>query len=749
MQDNRSLLHYLTGYYHLLRISLCILLLCGGVHLGAQEKSQSGEGNITADSYSDFLTEVGKQDPHHLFEEKNSPIKRLGQAGSYQYGSPVEKEHVSSPLLMSFLDAARYCNWKNRPLPHSMPSSEESTEDGAYHLDGEKAILTPTELIYSLDATVVDFCKIDPLLKSNLLSFKLLENKNKLSQASDGDEESEQETTVTTINVIETFILIGLVACDPYFRGNRSEVNRHNTEIIRNHSSTDEIIQFTHSTSSNGKVVTQPTLNSASSKNGTFEKHINGSKFEARKIYVDHINHLNHVNNAHLDSVRSSKATKPADDQPVIPSDSKSEEQTNQNNFLHKDQNKSKDAKEESCSEDLKTYICRLFAVGIAGHLAINIKNRLSTNSPDTPFVTVTHPGNLPDPFAYPHYWGSVPYEFQISQSPVTLKEWVDFLNSVARTDSHHLYNEKMAPEITRLGEEGSYSYQLVDTNHKDYSITYVSYLSAQRFCNWKENGQKQGDTEHGSYNLTNLTSDTIGTTSTNARYRIVNNDEYQKTHFYDPLALANHGCYQSDLQNSFGTEPSHSTKTTFNEWTSTEDPNSKGKLIIRGEDDSISTTADPSAEREDLGFSIVKVNKTPDEEEQKKQKIAEKDHDKNQSKEENDSWYRASQSIQSSIDYSGTSKTLSEGYSLAASFYLASIDASLSKRPYSTNEQNSLRNAAVDMHKSLENLKEDNKDEMFKNENGVTLFLKAARNYKSENFSYADQYFDQGCNIK
>jgi hypothetical protein len=665
---------------------------------------------------------------------------------------------------MSFLDAARYCNWKNRPLPHSMPSSEESTEDGAYHLDGEKAILTPTELIYSLDATVVDFCKIDPLLKSNLLSFKLLENKNKLSQASDGDEESEQETTVTTINVIETFILIGLVACDPYFRGNRSEVNRHNTEIIRNHSSTDEqnpcppsesTGKINHTTTpvtgnpsirkyvpNDGKPTTvHPSLRNAPVV-PLLNSYLNACKSK-RVSNPSSTDQANNPSNSTSTSIKISLSSKSSDSKDSVPKPHDS--------FAAGCEHQMDTASASNCSSGsmIQTYICRLFAVGIAGHLAINIKNRLSTNSPDTPFVTVTHPGNLPDPFAYPHYWGSVPYEFQISQSPVTLKEWVDFLNSVARTDSHHLYNEKMAPEITRLGEEGSYSYQLVDTNHKDYSITYVSYLSAQRFCNWKENGQKQGDTEHGSYNLTNLTSDTIGTTSTNARYRIVNNDEYQKTHFYDPLALANHGCYQSDLQNSFGTEPSHSTKTTFNEWTSTEDPNSKGKLIIRGEDDSISTTADPSAEREDLGFSIVKVNKTPDEEEQKKQKIAEKDHDKNQSKEENDSWYRASQSIQSSIDYSGTSKTLSEGYSLAASFYLASIDASLSKRPYSTNEQNSLRNAAVDMHKSLENLKEDNKDEMFKNENGVTLFLKAARNYKSENFSYADQYFDQGCNIK
>lgn len=115
----------------------------------------------------------------------------------------------------------------------------------------------------------------------------------------------------------------------------------------------------------------------------------------------------------------------------------------------------------------------------------------------DKYFITVGNPGNLPDPFAYPYYWGSVPYQFEISKRPVTVGEWVNFLNSVAATeDPHSLYNEKMGSWITQQEKDSFYCYQLVDTATRSKPITHVSYESAQRYCNWQENGKKKGDME-------------------------------------------------------------------------------------------------------------------------------------------------------------------------------------------------------------------------------------------------------------
>ncbi len=95
----------------------------------------------------------------------------------------------------------------------------------------------------------------------------------------------------------------------------------------------------------------------------------------------------------------------------------------------------------------------------------------------------------------------------------VTISEYTDFLNCIAATDSYGVYNVKMGkdegmgPLITRSGNPGSYTYTY-HTEKASFPITYVSWLSAIRYCNWKSHHgafglQSSATTETGSYDLT------------------------------------------------------------------------------------------------------------------------------------------------------------------------------------------------------------------------------------------------------
>ena len=101
-----------------------------------------------------------------------------------------------------------------------------------------------------------------------------------------------------------------------------------------------------------------------------------------------------------------------------------------------------------------------------------------------------------------------------LGQAPaVTISEYTDFLNCVAATDTYSLYNVKMggeegiAPIITRSGNPGSYTYSY-NADKASCPITYVSWISAVRYCNWKSHHSPIGlqgttTTETGSYDLT------------------------------------------------------------------------------------------------------------------------------------------------------------------------------------------------------------------------------------------------------
>ena len=87
---------------------------------------------------------------------------------------------------------------------------------------------------------------------------------------------------------------------------------------------------------------------------------------------------------------------------------------------------------------------CRVWPVGIEGHpqmkrflVAALLAASAHASGDDIEWVTVGDPGNPPDKTGY----GAVSYPFEISKFEVSVKQYVDFLNSVAANDPRQLWN--------------------------------------------------------------------------------------------------------------------------------------------------------------------------------------------------------------------------------------------------------------------------------------------------------------------
>ena len=99
------------------------------------------------------------------------------------------------------------------------------------------------------------------------------------------------------------------------------------------------------------------------------------------------------------------------------------------------------------------------------------------------------------------------------NQSVVSVSDYTEFLNCVAATDTYGVYNPKMGEDagigsmIIRSGKPGSYSYN-DNPDKASFPVTYVSQVSAMRYCNWKSHHgafglQDSTTTETGCYDLT------------------------------------------------------------------------------------------------------------------------------------------------------------------------------------------------------------------------------------------------------
>jgi formylglycine-generating enzyme len=167
----------------------------------------------------------------------------------------------------------------------------------------------------------------------------------------------------------------------------------------------------------------------------------------------------------------------------------------------------------------------------------------------DISLVTVGDPGNVPDPATG---YGAVPYVYQIGEFDITVSQYCQFLNDVAKADPYGLYTPAMAPGpfngfltlgISQTGTSGNYSYSVAGSYNQagNCPIFDVNWGDAARFANWLQNGQPNGPegpgtTETGAYALNGGTSNMAlmaVTRSPTASWVIPNLNEWYKASYY------------------------------------------------------------------------------------------------------------------------------------------------------------------------------------------------------------------------
>jgi len=186
-------------------------------------------------------------------------------------------------------------------------------------------------------------------------------------------------------------------------------------------------------------------------------------------------------------------------------------------------------------------------------------------NPSDTQFHKKISPSNIPTSIAYSYY---------IGKYLITVKNYLDFLNSIASTDIYQCYNDcvdnsnQNNPLIIRNGSPGSYTYS---TDINNYNLPFnLKYSNLARYCNWLHNNKPTGDqntntTENGAYALNNMYSYSIyyyvhpsttpagspqdmplPTRQPNAKYWIPTASEWYKAACYDPTLNNGTGGYWS-----------------------------------------------------------------------------------------------------------------------------------------------------------------------------------------------------------
>ena len=146
--------------------------------------------------------------------------------------------------------------------------------------------------------------------------------------------------------------------------------------------------------------------------------------------------------------------------------------------------------------------------------------------------VPVDMPGNAPDSTGY----GAVKYEYRIGKFEVTVAEYAEFLNAVAKTDPHGLFEDRMP--IKRVGAAEKFAYQ-PKPNMARKPIGFVSWLSAIRYVNWLTNGRGKTGTEIGTYiiegNKVTPPDHAILAADKITRWALPTENEWYKAAYFDP----------------------------------------------------------------------------------------------------------------------------------------------------------------------------------------------------------------------
>jgi|GEM_PF-541985 len=137
---------------------------------------------------------------------------------------------------------------------------------------------------------------------------------------------------------------------------------------------------------------------------------------------------------------------------------------------------------------------------------------------------------------------GAVGTAFLMGTNEVTNTEYVEFLNSVGKSNTNGIFNSLMSSDaanggIKQTGPIGNFSYA-VRNNFETKPVTFVSWFSAARFVNWLENGQlTTSSTETGAYTLKNATSGDLVARNAGAMNFLPSVNEWTKAAYYSVSA--------------------------------------------------------------------------------------------------------------------------------------------------------------------------------------------------------------------
>jgi len=162
--------------------------------------------------------------------------------------------------------------------------------------------------------------------------------------------------------------------------------------------------------------------------------------------------------------------------------------------------------------------------------------------------VTVGNAGNSNDTVG--NGYGAVAYDYQIGKYDVTIGQYTAFLNAAdpTGTNPNGIYRSVMATDANIAGilytsGASTGSKYSVMTNSGDSSnrpIAIVTWFDAARFSNWMTNGQGNGSTETGAYNLATAAAGVAPAKTPGAAFYIPNENEWYKAAYYSPML--NHG---------------------------------------------------------------------------------------------------------------------------------------------------------------------------------------------------------------
>jgi formylglycine-generating enzyme len=170
-------------------------------------------------------------------------------------------------------------------------------------------------------------------------------------------------------------------------------------------------------------------------------------------------------------------------------------------------------------------------------------------------------PGQHRGPF------GRVDSEYSIGKYEVTIQQYADFLNAVAKSDPYGLYDPQMGTDLTvagiaRAGASGNFTYFVTGPGGVDYGqssgnrpIGFIVWFQAARFANWLCNNrpigpQTNATTEDGAYSLLGTTTVRVSRNITNpnsgqpVNYWIPTTNEWYKAAYFDPAANGGAGGY-------------------------------------------------------------------------------------------------------------------------------------------------------------------------------------------------------------